>query len=112
MNIMFRAYANLGAHPELTDREIKQRHRILSQLTHPDREGGDKDQFMLIQESFRLIKGPEARKLLKTRLQGLGRECDACRGRGITRRGKGFTTIDKAACVNCGGCGYTPRISE
>lgn len=109
MSILFRAYSILGVHPESSDIEIKSRHRILSQMWHPDRADGDKERFIEIQEAFRLIKGPEARKLLRTRLQGLGRGCDPCGSRGFTRSGRGFNKLNKAVCQNCGGCGFVER---
>ena len=106
---LFDAYSILGCHPAMSDFEIKSRHRILSQMYHPDRPDGNHDQFIDIQESYRAIKGPEARKLLATRLQGLGDPCISCSGRGWVRSGKGFSTGIKVACKGCGACGYVPR---
>jgi DnaJ-class molecular chaperone len=106
---LFDAYDILGCHPAMSDLEIKSRHRILSQMYHPDRDGGDSEKFMAIQESYRAVRGLEARKLLATRLQGLGDPCISCSGRGWVKTGPGFTTKVKVSCRECRGCGYIPR---
>ena len=106
---LFDAYFILGCHPAMSDGEIKFRHRLLSHMYHPDRDGGDSEKFMAVQEAFRSIKGAEARKLLATRLQGLGDPCISCSGKGWVRTGKGFGTGIKVACKGCGASGYIPR---
>ena len=106
---LFSAYSTLGVHPGNTDEEIKARHRALSREHHPDLGRGNPAMFIEVQEAFRMIKGPEARKLLATRLKGLGEECPDCGGRGYRRKQKGFGTVLKSACETCGSCGYIPR---
>lgn len=110
---LFNAYDILGVHPECSDVEIKSRHRILSNIHHPDKEGGDQVRFMEVQEAFRAIKGPEARKLLATRLMGLGDKCAVCDGKGVVRKQRNFgrTTI-KTRCETCKGCGYIERAQK
>lgn len=105
---LFSAYSVLGVHPGCSDIEIKSRHRILSQMYHPDRDGGNPERFMEVQEAFRMIKDAPARRLLATQLMGLGRVCPVCDGRGFTRKQKKFVAVSKTPCDHCGSCGYVP----
>lgn len=106
---LFDVYRILGCHPAMTDAEVKERHRALSRQFHPDRPEGNIEKFREVQESYRAIRGPEARKLTATRLFGLGEVCDRCSGKGWTKVGKGYVARLKQPCDICGGCGYLPR---
>lgn len=110
MNI-FDSYKILGAHPGMSQQELKSQHRTLSQTYHPDRaDGGDSTRFVEIQQAWSLIKTPEARSTLSVRMMGLGTLCPFCSGKGyIRKQGKGFSVSTLSACGNCRSTGFVER---
>lgn len=108
----FDAYTTLEAHPGLGDDEIKQRHRDLSRRHHPDKEGGDSERFVQVQQAFALVRTAPVRRLLAARLSGLGELCAECKGRGVVVHRKGYRTIGSTPCEPCRRTGYVERRSR
>ena len=51
-------YRALGVRREATDAEIKAAHRKLAKRFHPDKEGGDRERFLKVQEAYRVLSDP------------------------------------------------------
>lgn len=105
---LFNCYQVLGAHPGLTDDQIRMLYRAEARKHHPDR-GGDQEAFYRVQFSYKEVATAADRKLLATKLQGLGSPCGACGSRGYTTKALSFTRRSVAPCDNCGSCGFIPR---
>ena len=48
-------YRALGLSRSATEAEIKAAHRKLAKRYHPDRESGDTDRFLRVQEAYRVL---------------------------------------------------------
>ena len=108
MNI-FDAYPILGCNRRSTDEEIKQAHRRLSREYHPDKGGGNPEEFDKVQKAFNMIKNAKARSVLFTQLSSMGDECSACAGRGVRILKKGWVQTGTEPCGPCHGVGYVKR---
>lgn len=56
-------YETLGVGEDATDKEIKDAYRDKAKQTHPDKEGGDKEKFQLVQKAYSILSDPHKRKL-------------------------------------------------
>lgn len=105
----FQAYKILGIHPGMTQMEMKTHHRRLNQELHPDRDAGDRDTFIEVQQAWKLVGTPEGRQTLAVRLSGLGTPCPDCGGNGFRAKSKSFLVVSTTACATCDHCGFIPR---
>jgi len=55
-------YKILGVSNTATEQEIKQAYRKMAAKHHPDREGGNKEEFQKIEEAYRILSDPQARQ--------------------------------------------------
>src|SRR5262245_9502288 len=55
-------YRTLGLHRDATEAEVKAAHRKLAKRFHPDKEGGDRERFLKVQEAYRVLSDALARK--------------------------------------------------
>src|SRR5829696_7342149 len=55
-------YRALGVRRDATDAEIKAAHRKLAKRFHPDKETGDRDRFLKVQEAYRVLSDPLQRR--------------------------------------------------
>ena len=55
-------YKILGVPNTATEQEIKQAYRKMAAKHHPDREGGNKEEFQKIEEAYRILSDPQTRQ--------------------------------------------------
>lgn len=105
----FKDYQLLGVHRESTDAEIKAAYRDKCGALHPDRNGGDAEQFVPVAQAYARIKTAPLRKEHTEWMQFMGRVCMTCDGLGVKKKGKGFKLVVVGACTDCGGSGYKEK---
>ena len=60
-------YRALGVRREATEAEIKAAHRKLAKRFHPDKDTGDSERFLKVQEAYRVLSDPlQRRELLRS----------------------------------------------
>src|SRR6187455_2137763 len=55
-------YRALGVRREATEAEIKAAHRKLAKRFHPDKDTGDSERFLKVQEAYRVLSDPLQRR--------------------------------------------------
>jgi DnaJ-class molecular chaperone len=106
---IFDCYKTLGLTRQATDQEVKEAHRRLSRVLHPDKGGEDPVAFDQVQKSYQALKTMALRSRHASLMASMGDICGACDGRGVTIRQKSFTRSVKTPCPFCNGCGYKQR---
>lgn len=105
----FNTYLVLDILPCSGDDDIKAAHRRLSRQHHPDREGGDAEKFVLVQQAFAMVRDAKARRVLREQLRSMGDECESCRGTGEIKTVRKFQVVGSAPCEWCRRTGYHER---
>lgn len=97
-------WKTLGVHKQMTQEEVKAVYIKLARKHHPDM-GGNKDKFSAITGAYRLISNKEELKKFMLQMQGVGKECVMCAGKGATFKQRSLTSRVATACNNCEGSG-------
>lgn len=105
-NVLVNHYAILGAHPQLTDQEIRGLYRTLARHYHPDRPGGDASKFAEVTAAYANIGTLKARAQLRAAYALMSPMCAVCSGSGVEQKTKGFTRVILTQCDVCEGAGY------
>jgi DnaJ-class molecular chaperone len=95
-------YERLGVAETASSEEIRQRRKVLAGQLHPDRDHGDAQRMVEVNQICAVLLDPTARKLYDAH-SGLWKSvCVVCGGLGKLSRKRGFKTVE-VPCDSCGG---------
>lgn len=113
---MITHYETLGVSRSASQDTIHTAFKALAVFHHPDshlskrRKGADKKiNFADISAAYAVLKDPIKRRQYDAEIDLLNKPCPACKGKGETYKGKGFTGRVAVTCSSCNGSGIAAK---
>ena len=100
-------YEVLGVPPNASNEQLKEAHRNLALLFHPDRcvREDAHDIMAKVNVAYACLSDKAARRLYDTLNQKRIKPCKTCEGRGYTLKQQGFMKKLHVPCYDCEGSG-------
>jgi DnaJ-class molecular chaperone len=99
-------YEVLGVPPGANTDQVRQAHRVLASIFHPDRPTGSHDVMARVNDAYSCLTDTTARRKYDAVNKTASKVCAACKGKGVTMKQKGFKNKVPVPCATCAGSGH------
>ena len=109
-------YSALGVTASTSEYDVRRAWRRLAAAHHPDRHAQDPElaaqltsKLAELNGAYAVLGDRKAREAYDRALALTTDPCRPCRGSGVMKKQRGFSSVALGACPTCGGCGRTER---
>jgi DnaJ-class molecular chaperone len=99
-------YEVLQVPPGATTDQVRQAHRVLASIFHPDRPTGNHDVMARVNDAYSCLTDTTARRKYDAVNKTATTVCPTCKGKGTTMKQKGFKNKVPVPCATCAGSGH------